>query len=543
MAVLRYQNPNTVDAILDSLLISAGPPEVRREILVIGDGTGANVTLVSGRVPVDGSGVTQPISGAISFTAPQHVIVDSGSTVVTQATAANLNATVVFASTQHVIVDSATLGTVAVDVTDRIARLLGSVRIQDGSGTSLTSTGAALDVNLKTSSITLPVSIAAAIDVSDRAARLLGVVYGSQGQQLKQTATNFNSQVELAAGATLYDARQIRALTSADVVTAVQGTAAALASAWPVEITDGTNVLGTSAHPVRVDPTGTTTQPVSLASTTVTNTVAENLTQWASTVLGVPTNFGTTPGAVIAGSVNASLFSGTTGLTNTGSALDVNIKTSSINIGVTQQTSPWVDNLTQVAGVVLGATAVVNYGSTPAAVAVPGVNAFITNTVAVSGTVSVTNFANPLPVSQSGLWNVNQAIGVAGFGKITDGVNTAAVKAASTATIATDPSLVVAFSPNSPLPVGTNVIGALVANQSVSLTQTVGTSFGTAVVNYGLSQLVDEKGNFVQFSEHQNLSQAIYMELKAIRKGIQSLAADVDSDLMELAQEDEDQPF
>jgi hypothetical protein len=51
---------------------------------------------------------------------------------------------------------------------------------------------------------------------------------------------------------------------------------------------------------------------VSLASTTVTNTVAENLTQWASTALGIPTNFGTTPGAVIAGSVNASLFIGTT---------------------------------------------------------------------------------------------------------------------------------------------------------------------------------------------------------------------------------------
>jgi hypothetical protein len=46
--------------------------------------------------------------------------------------------------------------------------------------------------------------------VTDRAARLVGVVYGSQAQQLKQTATNFNLQVELATGGTLYDARQIR---------------------------------------------------------------------------------------------------------------------------------------------------------------------------------------------------------------------------------------------------------------------------------------------------------------------------------------------
>jgi hypothetical protein len=44
-------------------------------------------------------------------------------------------------------------------------------------------------------------------------------------------------------------------------VTANQGTAAALVGAWPVEITDGTNILGTSSHPVRIDPTGTTIQP------------------------------------------------------------------------------------------------------------------------------------------------------------------------------------------------------------------------------------------------------------------------------------------
>lgn len=44
--------------------------------------------------------------------------------------------------------------------------------------------------------------------------------------------------------------------------------------------------------------------------------------------------------------------------------------------------------------------------------------------------------------------------------KITDGTNTAAVKAASTAAAATDPALVVGLSPNSPLPAGTNLLGA-----------------------------------------------------------------------------------
>lgn len=48
--------------------------------------------------------------------------------------------------------------------------------------------------------------------------------------------------------------------------TANQGTAAAAAGAWPVYLTDLTNLLGTVAHPVRTDPTGTTTQPVSAIS-------------------------------------------------------------------------------------------------------------------------------------------------------------------------------------------------------------------------------------------------------------------------------------
>jgi hypothetical protein len=46
-----------------------------------------------------------------------------------------------------------------------------------------------------------------------------------------------------------------------------------------VEVSDGTNVLGTSAHPVKVDPTGTTTQPVS-------GTVSINAIPAGSNVIG-----------------------------------------------------------------------------------------------------------------------------------------------------------------------------------------------------------------------------------------------------------------
>lgn len=58
------------------------------------------------------------------------------------------------------------------------------------------------------------------------------------------------------------------------------------------------------------------------------------------------------------------------------------------------------------------------------------------------------------------------------FTKVTDGTNTAAVKAASTAAVATDPSLVIAISPNSPIPTGSNVIGSV--NQASAPWQFVG---------------------------------------------------------------------
>jgi hypothetical protein len=65
--------------------------------------------------------------------------------------------------------------------------------------------------------------------------------------------------------------------------------------------------------------------------------------------------------------------------------------------------------------------------------------------------------------------------------KLTDGTNgPVAVKAASTAAVATDPALVVTIGPNTPLPAGTNIIGALSANQSVNLAQVAGATTATS---------------------------------------------------------------
>ena len=106
-------------------------------------------------------------------------------------------------------------------------------------------------------------------------------------------------------------------------------------------------------------------------------------------------------------------------------------------VSATQGTSPWVDNLTQVAGVALGATAVTAFGTAPAAANVPGTNSSIfagttgitatgtslnvnvTNTVTVTGTVAVTQSTSPWVVAGN-LTNNNAApaannVGVLGF--------------------------------------------------------------------------------------------------------------------------------
>lgn len=90
--------------------------------------------------------------------------------------------------------------------------------------------------------------------------------------------------------------------TVAGTVTANQGTPNTLANGWPVELTDGTNLLGTSTHPVRIDPTGTTTQPVSGTVTANQGTTpwSDNISQWGgtNTTLGQKTMSASVPVAI-----------------------------------------------------------------------------------------------------------------------------------------------------------------------------------------------------------------------------------------------------
>jgi hypothetical protein len=72
--------------------------------------------------------------------------------------------------------------------------------------------------------------------------------------------------------------------------------------------------IGTASNAVRIDPVGTTTQPVSWAGQSVSlsgtlpafaSTPAFNVAQWNGTALGAPSAYGTSPGAVNVPGVNA----------------------------------------------------------------------------------------------------------------------------------------------------------------------------------------------------------------------------------------------
>ena len=209
---------------------------------------------------------------------------------------------------------------------------------------------------------------------------------------------------------------------SGGTVTANQGTAAALSAAWPVELSDGTNLLGVSAHPVRVDPTGTTTQPVSgtvgvsgtvavtqstspwvvsLTSTTITGTVAVTQSGSWTVTANAGTNLNTSALALDT-SVNGLLLAqGSTTSGEKGPLMQGAVTTGSPSY-TTAQTSPL--SLTLAGALRVDGSAVTQP---------------VSGTVGVSGTVAVTQSTSPWVVSltsttitgtvaatQSGTWNI-----------------------------------------------------------------------------------------------------------------------------------------
>lgn len=76
-------------------------------------------------------------------------------------------------------------------------------------------------------------------------------------------------------------------VTVSGTATVTQGTAAAIGAPWPVQLSDGSAALGTAGNPVRMDPTGSTTQPVS-GTVTVGTLPAGSIAAGATGTAGTP---------------------------------------------------------------------------------------------------------------------------------------------------------------------------------------------------------------------------------------------------------------
>jgi hypothetical protein len=215
------------------------------------------------------------------------------------------------------------------------------------------------------------------------------------------------------------------------------------------------NLQGNSAsNPVRTDPTGTTIQPVS-------GTVAVSNFPASQVVAGNLTNNNAVPGANNIGVLSAEAVPSYTALTyNSGDMV----------MPVTDTHGALNEDLQAVAGVALGATAVVAYGSTPAAVNVPGVNAFVTNfpaTQPISGTVTALQGTSPWLVTGSFYQSVQPISGTIAISNF---------PSAQSVTQGTSPWVVS----------GTVSIASFPALQNVNLTQLNSVALGSPS-NYGTS--------------------------------------------------------
>lgn len=241
---------------------------------------------LSGMTPlkVDGSGVTQPISGSVSIsnfptTQPISGSVSISNFPATQAISAVSLPLPTGAATSAKQPALGVAGTPSTDVitvqgaASGIALpIAGTVisKLEDGSGNPITSTSSALDVNIKSGA-------AGGVSVIDEAAFTAGTsVFVPNGGVFNDT---------------------VAALTSGQ-----QGTFRATANRGlhtNIRNAAGTE-LATSANPIRTDPTGTTTQPVSGTVTDNQGTPNTTANAWPIKVTD-----GTNVGAVKAASTAA----------------------------------------------------------------------------------------------------------------------------------------------------------------------------------------------------------------------------------------------
>jgi hypothetical protein len=433
-------------------------------------GTSLNVN-VTNTVPVTLASTT--ITGTVAVTQSTSPWVVSG-TITANAGTGNFTVVQPTGTNLHVVVDSGVITSITnpVAVTGTFFQALQNVNVTQWDTVALgapsaygTSPGAVnvIGVNAfitNTPAVTLAsttITGTVAVTQSTSPWVVSGTVAFSNTTIAVTNTGTFAVQATLAAGSAVIghvitDSGSVTNATLSAETTKVIGTVNQGTSPWVVSgavTVASTTITGTVAVTQSTSPwvvSGTITANAGTGNFTVVQPTGTNLhvvidsgTITAVTAITNPLPAGTNViGHVItdSGSVtNATLSAETTkviGTVNQGTspwvisgAVTVASTTITGTVAVTQSTSPWVvslasttitgtvaENLTQVAGVVLGATAVTAYGTAPAAANVPGVNAFITNSPAVTistgagavtGTggslnVNVTNAAGPFTV-------------------------------------------------------------------------------------------------------------------------------------------------
>jgi hypothetical protein len=209
-----------------------------------GDTTQANVS--SGRLHTDGSGVTQPISAATlplptgaATSALQDGIVRDGAGDTTQANVStgrlHVDGSGVTQPISGTVTANAGSGTFATDPTDDDARVLGRTKIHDGTDTALVSGAGSLQVTCDNCGGASPFEDLDAFTAGTSSVSVIGGVFN-------------DGLADVTSGQ-----------AAAPRITKDRGLHANLRN------DDGTEV-GTAGAPLRMDPTGTTTQPISAAS-------------------------------------------------------------------------------------------------------------------------------------------------------------------------------------------------------------------------------------------------------------------------------------
>jgi hypothetical protein len=246
-----------------------------------------------------------------------------------------------------------------------------------------------------------------------------------------------------------------------------------------VQVTDGSTTLGVALHPLRTDPTGTTTQPVSAAAlplpagaateTTLGTRLADATLTARLGTLGQKTSAGSAP-VVLASDQSTVPISAASLPLPAGAALDATV---SARLGTLGQktmaaSTPVAIASDQAAVPVSAASLPLPTGAaTETTLGTRLADATITarlgtlgqKAMAGAAPVVIASDQSAVPISAASLPLPTGAAldatltGGTAKSRVTDGTNTAAVKAASTAAAATDPALVVAVSPNNTVPI------------------------------------------------------------------------------------------